>query len=96
VALQDAGVALPMPTMAVRLVSAPPAPPSRPGLPGRKPTAAREEASTREHQRLDSVAASESSATNDAQPSVFDQAMNVARDLPGDEGENLLEEGEKK
>jgi small-conductance mechanosensitive channel len=93
VALQDAGVALPQATMAVRLVPAPLAPPSRPGLTGRKSTAAREEASTREHQRLDSVAASESSAAKDAQPSTFDQALNVARDLPGDEGENLLKDG---
>lgn len=90
VALREAGVQLPQASMSVRLIHAAPGTTSRPDRQSRLADAAREEAEAREHQRIDAKAAAESSASKDAQPSAFDQALEVARDLGGDEGDNLL------
>ncbi|QDV38887.1 mechanosensitive ion channel family protein [Tautonia plasticadhaerens] len=45
----------------------------------------------RSNLRIDAEVASSSGAAGDAQPDAIDQAMTVARDVVGDEGDNLLQ-----
>lgn len=96
VALQEAGITPPPTTLSLSLadrvsvsVVGPDGEAVGAPTPSRAPTVSPDRA--RSNLRLDAEVASSSSATEDAQPDAIDQALTVAREVVGDEGDNLLQ-----
>jgi small-conductance mechanosensitive channel len=95
VALQEAGITPPPTTLTLSLADrvdvslvGPEGGDAVPRIPSRAATVGADRA--RSNLRLDAEVASATSATEDAQPDAIDQAMTVARDVVGDEGDNML------